>query len=307
MDLNETSYFTGSDATIRLLTHPSEEWRGREVDCAFFRLTAGSSPIHIWNYTRREGPAMSNQSQEDRLSELQTDVQSGAPFDDTAISNARFELQLMLNEDRFKTTYYSFRSMTEIGNVQIKYSRQKGWEERAEAGYVLVGGRVGGVGREVNVRDSVYPAINIQFENMYGIQEDRPVYTQEGISNQMTEEEAAGLDPAMSLQYYTGRVDGRVANPDLMEALPSQLSGYDSLERNGTELVEGPPESFIRSQDYRSPVVVITFERQTIVLIWSTEEGRYFTSNAQEPLAEIDRLLEASASVSRSDAPALPQ
>ena len=273
MPRENVGYFTGADVEITLLNHPDERWAGEVVDCAFFNLTLGSSPIHIWNYARREGPAMLSPDQRGRLSQIEQGQASGAPFDDTARSNSFYKLQLILNQDRFKNTYYQFRSMSEIGDVKIKYSKQVEFGEDGlrEAGYKLINGHVGTVSEEVNVRGSSHPAIQLTFEDAYSLGEARVIETsfapgqipdRVGVDRERL---AQGLgrtpdQPAFPMHWYSGRIDGRVVSPQLFEALgkelPTTIDGYDSLTRHDSPMVMGDPQRWIPAQPFKGPIVV---------------------------------------------------
>lgn len=256
---------------------------------------------------------MSNESQQARFEELQSGEQSGAPFDDTAISNARFELQLVLNEDRLKSTYYSFRSMSEIGNVEIRYSAQATWEERAEAGYVLVGGRVSSVGREVNVRDAVYPAVQIQFEDMFRLGEERPVYTssktppskQRGGPGVGQELRAIGEgripeDKAFVARFYAGWADGKRINPRLGD-VPSTLREYDRLQQVSIDDPKGEPEAWALRTNYVQPVVETVAAGSRAVWVWNDTEDRYQKSKLANPIETIQQKTQSPNSTFPSD------
>lgn len=283
---NDKGYFSGVDVEITLLNHPDEQWHGHTVDCPYFSLTLGSSPIHIWNYARRDGPAMVSPDQRGRLQQLQSVEAAGAAFDDTARSNAYYQLQLVLNQDRFKSTYYKFRSMTEIGDVLIRYTRRVEFGEDGgrEAGYKLIGGRVGSVSEEVNVRSSPHPAVQITFENGYALGETQNYSTVPGVVPDAEgvdpERLAQGLgrtpeQPEFTLQRYRGRASGRVVDPNLFEAvgiaMPKYLGDYDALEPAGQRVKTGDPQRWVPAQPFMGPILVAGVEEY--VYIWTNRSA----------------------------------
>lgn len=278
--MEDRHYFTRSDATIRLLTHPDERWRGETVDAPYFRITAaGRAPIHIWNYARRDAGTMSNESQNARLEALQEGSVGGSPFDDTALSDARYELQIMLNEQRFEETYYQFRTMSEVGNVLVKYEKVAGWEDQARAGYTLVGGRVGSVGREVNVQGSAHPSVELTFEDMYPLGSERPLGTPARPGFAPSRDVGVGVgdapaQPAFRMTPYQGWVDGKKVNPSLTN-VPHSIEGYDELREGSSRAIAGTPDEWAARQDFFAPVFAVESERGTRKFFWNPDEGSY--------------------------------
>jgi hypothetical protein len=291
---DDRHYFTRQDAEIRLLTHPDDRWRGKTVDAPYFRITAaGRAPIHIWNYARRDGRAMSNESQNARLEAMQEGESGGAPFDDTALSDARYELQIMLNEQRFQSTYYQFRTMSEIGNVVIRYNKQADWGDEAEAGYTLIGGRVGSVGREVNIQGSSHPSVEITFEDMYPLGTERPLgmpqarpgfapSNQQGGPGAGRELQAEGFGrsenaPSFYLSSYEGWVNGRRALPSLSN-VPESVDGYDTFRAKYNATPAGEPKEWAQEQDFFASAFQTKSQTKTLVFIWDPNESQYRTA-----------------------------
>lgn len=283
-------YFTGTDATITLLTHPDDEWRGESVDCAFFQLTAGTSPIHIWNYARSEGtPAMSNAAQDAQIEELQSGTAGGAPFDDTAVSNMQASLQLLINEERFESTYYQFRSMSEIGNVKVEYDTQVDFESRSSTGYVMLDGRVSTVSRESSGRNATYPSVEITFRDVRPIGQTIALDTSEfapsgrqrggpGVSQELQSEGLGRQEgqKAFSASLYEGTdPDGKKVRPQFNN-IPSSLGGFNSLELEAERTFSGTVERWIGG-GYAAPVVVTESREQGRgVYLWQPgNEPRY--------------------------------
>ena len=276
-------YYTNADATIRLLSHPDEEWRGRTVDVAYFQITAGTSPVHIWNYARSKGtPAMSNPAQEQQLDDLQSGNAGGAPFDDTAESNQQVSLQLLLNEERFEDTYYQFRSMSEIGDIQVKYSGRKGFEDVSETGYVLVDGRVSTVSRESSTRNGTHPSVEITFRDIRPLGQTIALDTSEfapsgrqrggpGVSRAL-QAEGIGRDedqPAFNIRIYNGMVGGRQVRPSF-DNVPSSISGFDQFVLRQDTTFPGVPSRYVQGSEYSAPVLVTDSRKEgRAVYLWA--------------------------------------
>lgn len=148
----ESGHFSSSDVNVylkRTAASPLEL-----VDVAFLQLTAGETPIHIWNYARR---------QLTRETGAEIGQQGGTPFDDTALSHHQATVQLMANVSRFSDLRSQVAAMTEIHSIQIIYSKTIAYENAARTGYVLEEGNVSQIGQEVTVGNAVYPTITITF------------------------------------------------------------------------------------------------------------------------------------------------
>lgn len=141
--MSDRVYFTGSDAELVFLNHPERE-PGQPLDAAHYQLTAGSSPVHIWNYAREE--------------------EGGAPFDDTATGNHLAELQLVMNQRRFEETEAQFRAHPNVGDMLLLYETHGDWGTPKTAGYKLLDGHVGSTGEEVTLRNATYPTISLKFK-----------------------------------------------------------------------------------------------------------------------------------------------
>lgn len=283
-------YFTNTDAEILLLTHPDPEWRGTAVDCAYFQLTAGRGPVHIWNYARRSGsPAMSNQSQDERLDELQAGTGGGAPFDDTAESNTQVKLQIMLNEERFEETYYQFRSMSEIGNVQIKYEEQVSFTQRDSAGYVLLDGHVSTVSREATTRSGTYPSVEITFRDIRPIGELLAIDTSEfapsgrqrggpGVSRSL---QGTGLgrepdSPAFNAEFYDGfGSEDKIIRP-AFDNIPASFEDVIGFQYNSQQSgITGQPVGFMRSTGFVTAAAVAREPGGGLHSVWLWQGGSY--------------------------------
>jgi hypothetical protein len=157
---DETQYFTPADGVVTFITHPDGQWRGVDLDVAFFRLTAGDTPLHVFNYARRPGMLTGRSV---------SGVQGGAAFDDTALSNRIVQLELVLNMTRFQDVRYALMPATSIGDVRVAY-QPKSWAFDAAGarqdgldGYYLRAGQVQKAGYEVSIRSATYPAVSVVF------------------------------------------------------------------------------------------------------------------------------------------------
>lgn len=283
---DEPTYFTGADARLLLLTHPDEKWRGHEIDCAYFQLTAGTTPVHLWNYARRDGPTMSEATATE-LADLQSGQSGGAPFDDTAVGNLTVSLQLVLNEQRFEDTYYKMRSMSEIGNVLIEYSKLASFEDTSEAGYTLLDGRVQQVGREVRVDNTVNPSVQIQFRNVRPLGEpvtysSTPSDTRGGpaLSPALQATGLGGDGDKRALQYqtYSARLGGKKAKPEIIRESegadwPTSIEGFNQREagREQFDATAKEPKAWLEEQGFIGPIVETRLKGKTQTWFWSGE------------------------------------
>lgn len=162
------NYYTSSDAQIILLNHPDETQNNVPLDVAHFELTGGRSPIHIWNYTYRKPGS----------DYLQEGVAGGARFDDTALGNQLVELQLIVNRERLKSFHYAFRSMTRIGDIELRYqavSERLGEEPRASTvGYRLINGHVGQTAGSMELSSPLHQSIRLYFQDIEPLNYNKP-------------------------------------------------------------------------------------------------------------------------------------
>lgn len=156
LGLEEQAYFSPADAFVRFETHPDPRWRGVVLDAAYVRLTAGDTPLHIYNYARSGTPLRGDGA---------SGKQGGAPFDDTALGNRIVRLELILNMNRFRDIRYSLLPMTVVGDFLFAY-RGEAWSGEGIHGYYLKNGQVGQAGYDVNVRGATFPAVSVLFDDI---------------------------------------------------------------------------------------------------------------------------------------------
>lgn len=139
--MTEAIYFTGSDAEFLL------DSQDEPLDAAQFTLTAGRTPLHIWNYARR-------------LDQEHDTRSGGAPFDDTALGNELCQVQLIVNRKRLIDFYDVFQPQTPIGNARIRYVTVGG----EEVAFKLVNGHVGQIGEEYSTRNGLFQSVTLFFQ-----------------------------------------------------------------------------------------------------------------------------------------------
>lgn len=207
------------------------------MDVAHFVITAGSSPIPIYSYANRsdseERPYLEANREEDKPTDK--DPVGGATFDDVAQGNEIAELQLALNQKRFTQLKAKFQSMTDVGDVVIRYSNFSQWDPQPQqAGYRLVDGTVNKVGEEISVGAATFPSVTITSSYAESLRDTGPSFGEFADTGERSGQKRFKFTPVAGT-YFTADNVSKVFHPrTVKEGYPSgdPLTEHDPLRPN---------------------------------------------------------------------------
>lgn len=286
MEQDLRAYYSSTDVEVILQTHPDPEVRAKPVDAAHFILTAGSNPIHIWNYAQRDD---STQAQA-----LQIGVQGGAPFDDTAIGNTIVQLQLVMNLDRLNHMRGTFAPLTNIGDVIIRYKGVASWGEIQETGYILLDGHVSQIGSEVTVRNATYPSVTLVFKDISSINARNVSLFESNIASFDEEFPLDGPESGSEVTYDSYNVQYQ-ADDQFKQYHPE----FGKLDKDKTLVVsqdlssqgrksftiKGTPTEYIESSTYEGAVIELLTNSSRVLYVWhlNTVTGEGYKKVKESP------------------------
>jgi hypothetical protein len=293
--MQDRVYYTGSDARLVFLNHPEHDLTGRPLDAAHYVLTAGSSPVHIWNYARQQD--------------------GGAKFDDTAIGNHLADLQLVMNQERFEKTEDRFRDHSGVGDMLLLYETTANWGASKTAGYRLLDGHVGSVGEEITLKNATYPTVSLKFKEAvpYGSASQQRAGSGEG---GILELGAEGEVPGGRVKYWP--IEGYYADNGVSKAFapgrtgapsgtPLEASQFARFRRHPAQYVslgQFGPDSFDQwlkaqksAKDFAGAFLEVARRRpkqsERQLYAWHTAERQYkntgrASGSARTPILEAD-------------------
>jgi len=288
------TYFTGSDGEIEFRSHPDPRWNGQPLDVAHFVMTAGSSPIPIYNYANRqdseERPYLEANREENKP--MNKDPVGGATFDDVAQGNEIAELQLAVNQQRFTQVKAKFQSMTDVGDAVIRYTNFSNWDPEPESvGYELIDGTVNQVGEEISVGNATFPSITITFRYAQPLGGAGPSPFEETESGEGQNQDhvefvrVGGVyrkdGKPKSFHPRTAPEDWPTGDP-ILEHDPLRPDFFDSYRRKqGSQVpTDKDPEEWFQSQSFIGAFLEEKRRNGRRLWIWSPKDEAYELAKA---------------------------